>query len=160
MAIGTDDGIWKFGTQDEVTSGTPATISDNAYGKADQGASVNWTNSDDAPFGAAALKLQFDTTFPTVGFVGLFAHVLNIQSTNDPGVPDASNAELGFVGAFPIDFGIAADTDFYTFIDNFAMPAHAASQAIDWYLFNSKTGRTIGVSWQLWITPKALGPAA
>ncbi len=160
MAIGTDDGIWTFGTQDEVTSGTPATISDNGYGKADQGASVNWTNDDDAPFGSAVLKLQFDTTFPTVGSVDLYAHVLNIQSTNDPGVPDASNDVLGFVGSFPIDFGIAADVDFYTFIENFAMPAVGAAQAIDWYLLNNATGQTIGVSWQLWVRPKALGPHA
>ena len=84
MAIGTNDAIWKFGTQDEVTSGTPATIADGAYGKADQGASVAWTNSDDAPYGAAVLKCQFDTTMPTAGSVDLYAHVLNIQSTNDP----------------------------------------------------------------------------
>ena len=160
MAIGTDDGIWKLGTQDEVTSGTPATIADNAYGKADQGASVNWTNNDNAPFGAAVLKVQFDTAMPTKGFIGLYAHVLNIQGANDPGVPDANNDALGFVGSFIIDFGVAADTDFYTHIENFAMPAVGEAQAIDWYLFNSATLQTIGVSWQLWITPKALGPAA
>ncbi len=160
MTIGTDDGIFKFGTQDEVTSGTPATIADDAYGKADQGASINWTNDDDAPFGSAVLKCQFDTTMPTGGSIGLYAHVLNIQSTNDPGVPDASNDLAGFVGVFPIDFGVANDVDFYTYIENFQMPAIGAAQAIDWYLFNSATGQTIGVSWQLWITPKALGPHA
>lgn len=160
MTIGTDDGIWKFGTQDEVTSGTPATIADDAYGKADQGASVNWTNDDDAPFGSAVLKLQFDTAEPVTGSVGLYAHVLNIQSTNDPGVPDALNNLLGFVGTFPIDLGIGEDVDYFTFIESFAMPAIGAAQAIDWYLFNSATGQTIGVSWQLWITPKAIGPHA
>ena len=160
MAIGTNDGIFKFGTQDEVTSGTPATIATNVFGKADQGASVNWTNDDDAPLGSAVLKVQFDTTMPTVGSIGLYAHVLNIQSTNDPGVPDGSNDIAGFVGSFPIDFGVANDVDFYTYIENFQMPALGAAQAIDWYLFNNATGQTIGVSWQLWITPKALGPAA
>ncbi len=160
MTIAADAGIFFFGTQDEVTSGTPATISDNAYGKADQGATVNWTNDDDAPFGAAVLKCQFDTTMPTVGLIALYAHVLNIQSTNDPGVPDANNENLGFVGVFLIDFGIAADTDFFTFIESFAMPAVGAAQAIDWYLKNDKTGQTIGVSWQLWITPKTIGPHA
>lgn len=158
MAISTNDTVWKFGTQDEVTSGTPATIATDTFGKADQGGTVAWTNTDDAPYGAAVLKCQFDTTMPTVGTVDLYAHCLNIQSTNDPGVPDASN-DLLYVGTFEIDFGVANDTDFYTIIDNFAMPALYTSQAIDWYLKNNGTGQTLGVSWQLWITPKAQGPA-
>ncbi len=160
MTIGTNDGIYKFGTQDEVTSGTPATIADDAFGKADQGASVDWTNDDDAPFGSAVLKVQFDTTMPTAGSIGLYAHVKDIQSTNDAEVPDASNNIAGFVGSFLIDFGVANDVDFYTYIENFQMPAIGPAQAIDWYLFNNATGQTIGVSWQLWITPKALGPHA
>lgn len=159
MAIGTDDGIWKFGTQDEVTSGTPATIANNAYGKADQGASVNWTNSEDATDASAVLKCQFDTTMPTVGNIGLYARLLNVQSTNDAGVPDANNI-VKFVGSFTIDFGVSNDTDFYTVIDSFLMPIVTTSQAIDWYLKNSGTSQTLGVSWQLWIGPRALGPGA
>lgn len=159
MAISTDSAVLFFGTQDEVTSGTPATIADGAFGKADQGASVDWTNDDDAPLGSAVLKLQFDTTAPTVGSVGLYAHLHNIQSTNDAGVPDA-NYETLFVGSFPLDFGIANDVDYYTFIESFAMPAVGAAQRIDWYLKNEGTGQTIGVSYQLWITPKTEGPHA
>jgi len=159
MAISTDSGIWFFGTQDEVTSGTPATIADDAFGKADQGASVNWTNDDDAVYASAVLKCQFDTTMPTAGSIWLIAHLLNVQSTNDTGVPDASN-EFHIVGEFPIDFGVANDTDFYTVIPNFQIPQAGASQAIDWYLKNNNTGQTLGVSWQLWITPKSIGPHA
>ncbi len=157
MAISVNDAILKHGTQDEVTSGTPATISSDAFGKADQGASVNFANSNDAPLAAAVLKVQFDTSFPTVGTIGLYAHLLNIEGTNDPGVPDANN-EQTFVGSFLIDFGIAADTDFYTYIELFRMPGIGASQVIDWYLKNQGTGQTIGVSWQLWITPITEGP--
>lgn len=159
MAISTNDAALKFGTQDEVTSGTPATISDNAYGKADQGASVNWTNTDDAPLGAAVLKCQFDTTMPSVGVIGLYAHVLNIQGANDPGVPDANNNQI-FCGSFLIDFDIAADTDFFTMIELFRIPGFVSAQAIDWYIKNSATAQTIGVSWQLWITPITEGPVA
>ncbi len=159
MAIGTNDAIFKFGTQDEVTSGTPATIANNSFGKADQGATVNWTNDDDAPLGAAVLKCQFDTTMPTLGSIGLYANLLNVQSTNDLNVPDA-NFEHIFVGSFPIDFGVAADVDFYTAIPLFQMPCIGTSQAIDWYLKNDNTGQTIGVSWQLWITPITEGPHA
>lgn len=159
MAIGTDAGIWFFGTQDEVTSGTPATIADDAYGKADQGASVNWTNDDDSTDGSAVIKCQFDSTMPTVGNIALIAHLLNVQSTNDTGLPDASN-EVHVVGNFKIDFGVSADTDFYAVIPNFQMPQAGAAQAIDWYLKNNGTGQTLGVSWQLWITPKSIGPHA
>jgi len=159
MAIGTDSGIWFFGTQDEVTSGTPATIADDAFGKADQGASVNWTNDDDATHASAVLKCQFDTTMPTAGNILLYAHLLNVQSTNDIGVPDANNLAT-LCGAFVIDYGVAADTDFYTVIPNFQIPQAGAAQAIDWYLNNNATGQTIGVSWQLWITPKVVGPHA
>ena len=159
MAIGSNDFILKYGTQDEVTSGTPATISNDTFGKADQGASINWTNDDDAPFAAGVLKCQFDTTMPSIGFIGLYAHLLNVQSTNDTGVPDANHPYV-FVGTFPIDFGIAADTDFYTPLPRFTVPMIGSAQAIDWYLKNDGTAQTLGVSWQLWITPLALGPHA
>jgi len=159
MAIGTDAGIWFFGTQDEVTSGTPATIASAAFGKADQGGTVNWTNDDDSTDAAAVLKCQFDTTMPTVGSIDLFAHLLNVQGTSDPNPPDA-NFEHIYVGTFPIDFDVAADTDFITMIDNFEIPMIGSAQAIDWYIRNNGTSQTIGVSWQLWITPKAVGPHA
>ena len=159
MAIGTNDSVLKFGTQDEVTSGTPATIASNAYGKADQGASVSWTNDDDARYGSAVLKCQFDTTMPTEGTVELYAHLLNVQSTNDPGAPDADYPAV-YCGTFTIDFAIAADTDFYTVIPEFEIPMVGSAQAIDWYLRNANTGQTLGQSWQLWITPKTDGPHA
>ena len=159
MAIGTDDGILKYGTQDAVHSGTPATIASGSIGKADQGASINWTNDDDAPFGAAVLKCQFDTTMPTEGTLGLIANLLNVQSTNDLNVPDSSFPHIQ-VGAFPIDFGVANDTDFYTAIPFFRMPMILSAQAIDWYVFNKGTGQTLGVSWELYITPIAIGPHA
>lgn len=157
MAIAENAGIVFFGTQDEVTSGTPATIANNAYGKADQGASVNWTNDDDAPFAAAVLKCQFDATMPTVGNIGLYAHMLQVQSTNDLGAPDANHPHV-WCGSFQIDYGIAADTDFYTAISFFRIPQIYTSQAIDWYLRNNATAQTLGVSWQLWITPLTDGP--
>ena len=40
------------------------------------------------------------------------------------------------------------------------MPGLGAAQAIDWYLENAATGQTIGVSWQLFITPITEGPKA
>jgi len=159
MAITTNDNIQKFGTQDEVTSGTPATISSGSFGKADQGSSVNYTNDDDATMGAAVAKIQFDTTMPTTGSVDLYAHLLDVQSTNDTGAPDGSNENL-FVGSFPIDFGVANDVDFFTVIPRFTMPGVGTAQRIDWYLKNEGTSQTLGVSWQLFITPISEGPHA
>lgn len=159
MAITTDDNILKFGTQDEVTSGTPATISSGSFGKADQGASVNYTNDDDATMGAAVLKNQFDTTMPTVGSIELYAHLIDVQSTNDTGVPDANNPTL-YIGTFPIDFGVANDVDYFSTIPRFSMPNIGTAQRIDWYILNQGTSQTIGVSWQLFITPISEGPHA
>lgn len=158
MAIGSNSSVLVYGTQDEVTSGTPATIASGAYGLADQGATVNWTNDDNAPFGAAVLKCQFDTTMPTVGAVELFARLHNVQSTNDVNTPDA-NFPSEYCGTFPIDFGVANDTDFFTVIPLFRIPMIGAAQRIDWYIANIGTGQTLGVSWQLWITPITVAPA-
>lgn len=154
MAIGADDGIWKFGTQDEVSS-SPGTIADNAY----LAAGLTWTNDDDATDAAAVLKVQFDTTMPTVGNLLLYARLLNVQSTNDEEAVDANNP-INLVGSFTIDYGVAADVDFYTTIPNFQIPVTKSSQEIDFYLLNNATGQTVGTSWQLWITPKSVGPHA
>ena len=153
MAIGTGDGIWKFGTQDEVTSGTPASVADDAYGKADQGTSVDWTNDDDATEAAAVLKVNFGSA-PTIGNMLLIAHLMDFQGTNDTPVPSA-NYEYVVVGAFPIEISQAAE--YYTVIPNFQIPMIKTAQRIDWWIKNHNTAQTIDASWQLWITPKSVG---
>lgn len=158
MAITTDDVILKFGTQDEQTTGTPSTVTNDAFSD-NNDTITSWTNDDDSPLGGAVLKIQFDTTMPTVGSVGLYAKMFDVQSTNDVPDPDA-NFEHLYVGTFPIDFGQSADTDFYTVIPMFQMPMLASSQGIQWFLKNQGTSQTIGVSWQLWITPVTHGPHA
>lgn len=154
MAIGADSGVWFFGTQDEVSS-TPGTIASDAY----LAAGSTWTNDDDAPYASATLKCQFDTTMPTAGNILLYARMLNVQSTNDNNAVDANFPHV-LCGAFPIDFGVANDTDFYTTIPHFEIPMAYSSQQLDFYLLNNGTGQTIGTSWQLWITPKTMGPHA
>lgn len=156
MAISTNDAILKFGTQDQVDS-TSGTVADGAFSVA--GDIVAWTNDDDASRASAVLKCQFDVTMPTVGSIGLYARPINIEGTNDAPVPDA-NFEHYLVGVFPIDFGVAADTDFYTAIPVFQIPQMKASQEIEFYIKNEGTGQTIGTSWNLWITPITDGPHA
>lgn len=157
MAIGTNDSILKFGTQDEVTVAAPGTVANGAFSASSD--IVAWTNDDDAPRASAVLKCQFDTTMPTVGSIPLFARPINIQGTNDAPQPDA-NFQNYLVGIFPIDFGVAADTDFWTAIPEFQIPQMKASQEIEFYIKNEGTSQTIGTGWDLFITPIADGPRA
>ncbi len=158
MTIGTDAAIWFHGTQDVVDDTTTSTIANNAFSVAADVVS-NWTNDDDAPFGSAVLECQFDGTMPTVGTIGLYAQLLNVQSTNDE---EAVTANFGAhrVGTFQIPFGVAADVNFFTTIDLFSMPQAGPAQAIVWFIKNEGTGQVIGIDWNLWITPKSMGPHA
>lgn len=155
MAIETDDVIVKYGTQDQVDDGSTSAIANNAFSVA---ADINnWTNDDDAPIGQAVLECQFDTTMPTVGSIGLYARCLNVVGANEPEVP-SDNFPGVFVGSFLIPFGVAADTNFFTTIPMLQLPGFLTSQVIDWYLKNNGTSQTIGVDWNLWITPLTHGP--
>lgn len=157
MPIGTDSVILFYGTQDQVDDGSTSTIANDAFSVA---ADIStWTNDDDAPLAQAVLECQFDSTMPTKGSIGLYARLLNVQSTNDPGVPDANFPHV-FCGTFPIDYGVAADTNFFTVIPMFQLPGFQTSQQIDWYLKNQNTSQTIGIDWNLWITPLTHGPHA
>ena len=158
MAIDTDAAIWFFGTQDQVDDGSTSTISNDAYSVAADVDST-WTNDDDALFGSAVLECQFDTTMPTDGSIGLYARLLNVQSTSDENETDA-NFSPNRVGTFKIDFGVANDVNFFTTIPLFDMPQAGAAQTIEWYIKNEGTNQTIGIDWNLWITPKSIGPHA
>lgn len=137
---------------------TAGTIADDAFSVAGDVDSA-WANDDDTQWGAALLKCQFDGTMPTIGSIGLYARLLDIDGANDMPIPDANYPHI-FVDTFPIDFGVAADTDFYTMIPLFQMPMYQTSQIIEWYLKNDGTGQTIGAAWSLWVTPITLGPKA
>ena len=157
MTISTNATIFFDGTQDPLDDGTTSTIAADAFSVA---ADVQtWTNDDDAPLGSFVLECQFNTTMPTVGGIDLFAHLLNIRSTSEPGVPDTSNLTL-YIGSFVIDFGVANDVNFFSEISLAQLPTHKSSQEIDFYLRNRGTGQTMGQDWNLWVTPIAQGPHA
>lgn len=161
MAIGTNDTIQKFGTQDEVTSISPApsTVATGAFSGASD--TVAWTNDDDAPYASFLLKCQYDTTAPTdgQGSIDLYGRLLNVQSTNDLNTPDADFLMV-HLGTFLIDWGVANDVDFYTPIPHAVLPNMKSSQEYEFYIQNNNGGQTIGASWQLWVTPFTYGPAA
>jgi len=157
MTIGTDDLIVSYGTQDQVDS-TAGTVANDAYSVA--GDVSDWTNDDDAPGATFTWKGQFDTTMPTVGSIDLYCTLLNIQSTNDENDTDA-NYTPHYLGSFEIDFGVAADTDFYTTLYVPELPPGTqTSQIYRFFIKNDGTAQTIGTSWNLWVTPVTQGPHA
>jgi len=157
MAIGTDALIDFFGTQDVADDTSTSTISSGAFSVAADVAS--WTNDDDAPAAGFTLECQFDTTMPTVGHIGLFAHILNVQSTNDTEIP-ATNHLSHWLGNFKIPFSVAADTNFHAAVPYAVLPNMITSQVYDFYIYNFGTSQTIGVDWNLWVTPLTKGPHA
>ena len=159
MAIGTNDNIDKFGTQDVVDDTSTSLITNTSFSVAADIAT--WTNDDDAPLANFVLECQFDTTAPTddVGSIDLYARVLNIQSTNDPGEPSATNKNY-YLGHFPIDWTIANDVNYFSYIYGARLPNTQTSQQYDFYIHNNATGQQIGVDWNMWITPLTEGPSA
>lgn len=158
MAIGTNDLIDKFGTQDTVTVGTgTSAVTNGSFSAAADVVAGGWTNDDDAPLGAFVLTCQFATLPVANSAIELFARVLNIDGTNDQPQPD-SNYAPDLLGRFFIDAGTAANTDM-TLPCLAALPNVASSQVYEFYLKNV-TGQTISAGWVLKVTPITQGPRA
>lgn len=157
MAIGADSAIFFYGTQDSVSDGSTSVITDGSFSVAAD--ITSWTNDDDAPLADMVLKWQYPSgTISAGASINVYAQLLNIQSTNDETVPDASNTKH-FLGSFKVDEGLAATTDEYVGLNSIALPSFYTSQIIDFYFENS-TGVSISAGWAAWITPKTLGPHA
>ena len=154
MAITVNDAIDKFGTQEEVTvlgSPVPPAVSNGAFSTA---ASVNqWTNTDDAPGAVFVGKFNYSSAPTANGTVELYARLLNIQSTNDMTAPD-SNFQQVFLGSFPLN---DATGNQYSVLEADLLNTKS-NQVYEFYLYNN-AGQTLSSSWQLWVTPKTVGPA-
>lgn len=153
MAISTDSVIEFYGTQDLVsaTSGTAA-VSDAAFSGSND--TVTWTNDDDAPMASAVLSVTYATAADANSSIGLYARMLDIDSTNDQDKPDA-NYPHTFLGAFPLNDVTSAQ---YIAID-VSLPNTQTSQDYQFYIENNG-GQTISAGWTLKITPKTYGPHA
>lgn len=159
MAIGTDDGIHKFGTQDQVTVASPAAVADGAFSAASD---VNdWTNDDDAPMASFVLVLQDLSAAPAAGLtVDLFCKPLNmVNTTGDHQGPNA-NTETIFLGSFLIDAVDPAATDDNYVLGPVELPNVKASQEYEFYIKNNLGVSIDAADWELWVTPIAIGPAA
>lgn len=153
MAIGTNDAIWKFGTQDKVDS-TSGTVANDAYSVA--GDITSWTNDDDAPYASFVWRGSFGTA-ASAGNIELFAHLPNIEGTNEAPIPQDEYRSV-YLGTFAIDYTDSA-TAFSSTIENVLLPVFETSQVYDFYIKNNGTSQTINSSWTLHVTPLAIGPA-
>lgn len=156
MAIGTNDLIYKYGTQDTVSS-SMATVSDGSFS-----AAMTWTNDDDAPMASFVLAIDDLSAAPAAGkTIGLYCKPMNIQSTNDHQGPNANTPTL-YLGSFLIDaVDPEATRDVYG-LGPIDLPTFYTSQVLDFYIKNN-LGVTLGASagdWDLLVTPVALGPHA
>lgn len=79
---------------------------------------------------------------------------MNIQSTNDQNEPEADFLHK-FLGSFPVENVTSAQ---YVAID-VRLPNTKTSQEYDFYIEN-QTGQTISAGWDLYVTPKTIGPHA
>lgn len=149
MAISTDAAIEFFGTQDTIT-GSGGTVADAAFGAA----ATTWTNDDDAPIASVVLSCSFTTAPDANSSVSLYLRLLNIQSTNDQDVPDANFGHV-YVGSFPLN---DVTTQQYIPID-IRLPNTVTSQQYNFYIENGG-GQTMDSDWNLYITPKTIGPHA
>ena len=155
MAIGANDSIDKFGTEDELTS-LPATVVAGAFSASSDVA--DWTNDDDAPFALFKLKLTaagLSAPPITGGTISLFARPMNINGAEDAPVPSASYRKM-FLQSFLVN---PADADQVHILGPVRLPNYKTSQVYEFFIENGMDVDT-GTGWQLWITPTTVGPHA
>ena len=151
MAIGTDDAIHKFGTQDTLGTSS-AQILTTAFSIA--GDLSTWTNDDDAPIASVTLLANFTVAPAANDSINLFIRPLNSVSTNDGDVPDA-NFQHMYVGSFPLNDVTTAQ---YITI-SISLPNYKTSSEYEFYIENT-TLQTLPAAWDLYVTPMAIGAHA
>ncbi len=151
MAIGTDSAIHFFGTQDTLGTSSAA-VADDAFSIASD--LSTWVNDDDAPTASVTLLANFAVAPTANTTINLYLRLLNLQSTNDATVPDANFQHL-FVGSFPLNDSTVAQ---YITID-IPLPNGLTSQNYEFYVEN-KSGQSLPLGWDIFVTPKTIGPHA
>jgi hypothetical protein len=151
MAIGTNDLVNKFGTQDTVTSSSSA-VTDGSFSVS--GDITSWTNDDDADLASVTFEGTYSVAPTAETSVNLYAQLMNVVSTSDNDTPDA-NFPHTFLGSFPLN-----DVTSEQFITiDIQLPNAYTSAVYDFYIQNGG-GQTISAGWDLHVTPKVIGPHA
>lgn len=151
MTIGTDAAIEFFGTQDTLGTSSSA-VANTAFSVAAD--LSTWTNDDDAPMATAILLANFSVAPDANSAINLFLRPLNIQSTNDGDVPDANFGHI-YVGSFKLNDVTTAQ---YIAID-IRLPNTKTSQEWEFYVENN-SGQSLPAGWDIYVTPKTIGPHA
>lgn len=151
MAIGTDSAIHFFGTQDTLGTSSAA-VADDAFSIA--GDLSTWVNDDDAPIASVTLFANFSVAPTANSAINLYLRLLDVQSTNDNTVPDANFQHL-YVASFPLNDSTVAQ---YITLD-ISLPNAVTSQNYELYVEN-KSGQSLPAGWDIFVTPKTLGPHA
>jgi hypothetical protein len=151
MAIATGAAVEFFGTQDTLGTSSAA-VANAAFSIA--GDLSTWTNDDDAPQASVTLLCNFSVAPTANSSINLYARLLDVQSTNDSTVPDA-NFQHRYVGSFPLNDSTVAQ---YISID-ISLPNAYTSQQYEFYVEN-KSGQSLPSGWDLYVTPKSIGPHA
>lgn len=151
MAIATGAAVEFFGTQDTLGTSSAA-VADAAFSIA--GDLSTWTNDDDAPMASVTLLANFSVAPTANTSVNLYLRLLDVQGTNDGTVPDA-NFQHTYVGSFPLNDSTIAQ---YITID-IGLPNSVTSQQYEFYVEN-QSGQSLPAGWDIYVTPKAIGPAA
>ena len=151
MAIAAGSAIEFFGTQDTLGTSSSA-VANGGFSVA--GDLSTWTNDDDAPMASVTLLANFSVAPTANTSVNLYLRLLNVQSTNGGTVPDA-NFQHTYVGSFPLNDSTVAQ---YITMD-IGLPNSVTSQQYEFYVENS-SGQSLPAGWDIYVTPKAIGPHA
>lgn len=151
MTIETDAAIEFFGTQDTLGT-TSAAVADAAFSIA--GDLSTWVNDDDAPQASVVLLANFSVAPDANSSINLYLRALDVQSTNDQDVPDVNFLHT-FVGSFPLNDVTSAQ---YINI-MISLPNNATSQNYEFYVHN-QSGQSLPAGWDVFVTPKTIGPHA
>lgn len=155
MPIGTDAAIEVFGAQDTLGGTATAAVPNDAFSTINATTGLNtWTNDDDAVMAKMALEVNFSAAPDANSVVNLYARPLNIQSTNDPIAPDATNQHV-FMGSFPLKDG--TDAQLIPLLISLLATNFQTSQIYEFYIEN-KSGQEIPAGWDLHQLPTAIAP--
>jgi len=149
MTISTGALIDFFGTQDTVT-GSTSSVANSAFSVS--GDVSTWTNDDDAPVASVVLSCTFSVAPTTGTSVNLYGRLMNVVSTSDQEAPSASFLHT-HLGSFPVDDVTSAQI----IAIDVTLPNTKTSQEYDFYIEN-RSGQTMSAGWNLYVTPKTIGP--
>lgn len=154
MAIGTDDAIHKFGTQDQVISVAGTNVANGAF--SDSGDFTQWTNDDDAPIAIFVCDFTMGANPDAGSTVDLYARLMNISDTTQDANEPSTDFFSYYLGSFQMDDG---DTAQLGVLGPVGLPNTRTSQVYDFYVQNN-SGQTLNTGSTVDIVPLTYGPHA